>query len=605
LVEQERGISHVPTVAQSTVSSNYNAIPFAQYQRALVYVVPYWRGFVLVVILGLFSTAVGLVNPYISRLLIDDALLRRNMHILVEIAVLMVVVTVLGFLLNIVSSYCYTKLSAESLFDMRLAVYRHLQRLSPRYFTNTKLGDIVSRINNDIGEVQRVCSDTLLSVLSNFLFFVGSILIMSWLNWRLFLVSVALLPVSIVALRHYQGRLTLQTRVLRERSSELGSFLIESFLGMRLVVASGKENYEAEKFRRHNASFVQSLLSLKILSFLASALPGTVLTLSTAIVFLYGGKLVINGSLTVGALVAFMAYHLRLLAPVQSLLGTYTSLLTGGVALGRVLQLFDVPIEVHESPNAQPLNDLRADIVFDRVRFKYSQKVPVIDEVSLSIPAGALCVIVGSSGAGKSTLADLLLRLYDPDSGVITIGGHDLRNLRFEDLRREIAVVEQIPFFFHASIQENISYGRPQATLSEIRPCARAAAIDDFIQSLPEGYATIIGERGSAISVGERQRIALARALLRDPSILIMDEPTAALDPASEAAISRAFGDVLRGRTAILITHRKSLVEIADLVVVIESGRVVESGSPDELLAKTSFLSRHFQLGCMEAQGTV
>ncbi|MGB8989291.1 MAG: ABC transporter ATP-binding protein [Candidatus Sulfotelmatobacter sp.] len=595
----------MPTVAKSTVSWNYNAIPFAQYQRALVYVVPYWRGFLLVVILGLFSTAVGLVNPYISRLLIDDALLRRNMHSLVEIAVLMVVVTVLGFLLNIVSSYYYTKLSAESLFDMRLAVYRHLQRLSPRYFTTAKLGDIVSRINNDIGEVQRVCSDTLLSVLSNFLFFAGSILIMSWLNWRLFLVSIVLLPISIVALRHYQGRLTLQTRVLRERSSDLGSFLIESFLGMRLVVASGNENYEAEKFRRHNAGFVQSLLSLKILSFLAGALPGTVLTLSTAIVFLYGGKLVINGSLTIGALVAFMAYHLRLLAPVQSLLGTYTSLLTGGVALGRVLQLFDVPIEVHESPDAQPLNDLRADIVFDRVRFKYSQKVPVIDEVSLSIPAGALCVIVGSSGAGKSTLADLLLRLYDPDSGVITIGGHDLRNLRFEDLRREIAVVEQTPFFFHASIQENISYGRPQATLSDIRPCARAAAIDDFIQSLPEGYATIIGERGSTISAGERQRIALARALLRDPSILIMDEPTAALDPASEAAISRAFGDVLRGRTAILITHRKSLVEIADLVVVIESGRVVESGSPDELLAKTSFLSRHFQLGCMEAQGTV
>lgn len=605
MLEQEHGISPVPTVAKSTVSWNYNAIPFAQYQRALVYVVPYWRGFLLVVILGLFSTAVGLVNPYISRLLIDDALLRRNMHSLVEIAVLMVVVTVLGFLLNIVSSYYYTKLSAESLFDMRLAVYRHLQRLSPRYFTTAKLGDIVSRINNDIGEVQRVCSDTLLSVLSNFLFFAGSILIMSWLNWRLFLVSIVLLPISIVALRHYQGRLTLQTRVLRERSSDLGSFLIESFLGMRLVVASGNENYEAEKFRRHNAGFVQSLLSLKILSFLAGALPGTVLTLSTAIVFLYGGKLVINGSLTIGALVAFMAYHLRLLAPVQSLLGTYTSLLTGGVALGRVLQLFDVPIEVHESPDAQPLNDLRADIVFDRVRFKYSQKVPVIDEVSLSIPAGALCVIVGSSGAGKSTLADLLLRLYDPDSGVITIGGHDLRNLRFEDLRREIAVVEQTPFFFHASIQENISYGRPQATLSDIRPCARAAAIDDFIQSLPEGYATIIGERGSTISAGERQRIALARALLRDPSILIMDEPTAALDPASEAAISRAFGDVLRGRTAILITHRKSLVEIADLVVVIESGRVVESGSPDELLAKTSFLSRHFQLGCMEAQGTV
>jgi ATP-binding cassette subfamily B protein len=584
-----------------TVPASYSAVPFAQYRRALAYVVPYWRGLALVLVLGLFSTAVGLVQPYISRLLIDNALLRRDMHALGEIAVMMVLVTVVGFILNIVSSYRYVRLSAACLFDMRLAVYRHLQQMSPRYFAKSKLGDVVSRINNDIGEVQRICSDTLLSVLSNVLFLAGSVAFMVWLNWRLFLTSVALLPVGILALRHYQARLTTQTRHLRERSSDIGSFLIESLLGMRLMVASGNEEREAEKFRKHNSDFVESLLSMQLLSFLASAVPGAVLTLSTAIVFFYGGKLVIDGQFTIGGLVAFMAYHLRLLSPVQTLLGIYTNLLTGGVALGRVFEVLDVPIEVNEPPNARSLGDVLGQISFERVRFRYSDNVRVLDEVSFQVPAGALCVIIGPSGAGKSTLADLLLRFYDPDSGVIAIDGHDLRELRLQDLRRNIAFVEQSPHLFRATVQENIAYGKPEASMEEIQECARAAAIDDFIQSLPEGYATIVGERGSTISAGERQRIALARALLRKPAILVMDEPTAALDPALEAAVSGVFTRVLRDRTTILITHRMSLVEMADVVVVIDDGQVVESGTPRELLVSDGFLARQFQYARLTA----
>jgi ATP-binding cassette, subfamily B, bacterial len=552
-------------------------IPFAQYKRALAYVVPYWRGLLVVMLLGLFSTAVGLVQPYISRLLIDDALLRRNLHALTMIAIAMVVVTIAGFVLNIASSYYYVRLSAESLFDMRLAVYRHLQRLSPRYFTQKKLGDIVSRINNDIGEVQRVCSDTLLSVLSNLLFLVGSIAIMSWLNWRLMLASIALLPVGIFALRHYQGRLTVQTADLRQRSSDLGSFLIESLMGMRLIVASATEKLEAERFREYNSSFIRSLLSMQVLSFLASALPSTVLTLSTAIVFLYGGKLVIAHQLTVGGLVAFMAYHLKLLSPVQNLLGIYTNLLTGGVSLGRVFEVMDVPVEVKEVADPVPLPWVRHAITFEKVSFQYGHDVPVLREVSFTIPAGKMCAIVGASGAGKSTLADLLLRFHDVDSGSIAIDGKDIRELRLEDLRRQVAMVEQTPYFFRASIRENIAYGRPEATLEEIRNCAAAAAIDSFIHSLPNGYETILGERGLTLSVGERQRIALARALLRDPRILILDEPTSALDPAAEAAVTGELMNVLRGRTSILITHRMSLAERADMVVVIEDGCVLES----------------------------
>src|SRR5712664_1309673 len=583
-------------IGRQRVSAKKTAIPFAQYRRALVYVAPYWRGLLLVLVLGLFSTVVGLAQPYISRLLIDDALLRHNARALGQIAILMVLVSVAGYILNTVSSYRYVKLSAECLFDMRLAVYRHLQRLSPRYYTKTKMGDIVSRINNDIGEVQRICSDTLLSVLSNVLFLAGSVAFMVWLNWRLFLVSVALLPLGVLALRRYQARLTTQTKTLRERSADLGSFLIETLLGMRLVVASGNEEREAQKFRGLNSGFVHSLLSMQLLSFLASALPGTVLTLSTAIVFLYGGKLVISGLLTTGQLVAFMAYHLRLLSPVQNLLSLYTNLLTGGVALGRVFEILDVPVEVEDLPNARSLSEVRGDITFDRVRFRYSENVSVLENVSFHVPAGALCVIVGPSGAGKSTLADLLLRFHDPESGVISVDGHDLRELRLADLRREIALVEQSPHFFRATVQENIAYGKPGASLAEIRACARVEAIDEFIQSLPDGYATIIGERGLTISAGERQRIAVARALLRNPSILIMDEPTAALDPESEASVTHSLAGALRCRTTILITHRMSLVEAADVVVAVDAGRIVECGMPQELLVRDFFLARQFQL---------
>src|SRR6202046_40757 len=578
-------------------------IPLAQYKRALAYVVPYWRGLLAVMLLGLFSTAVGLVQPYISRLLIDDALLRRNLHALTMIAIAMVVVTIVGFVLNIASSYYYVRLSAESLFDMRLAVYRHLQRLSPRYFSQKKLGDIVSRINNDIGKVQRVCSDTLLSVLSNLLFLVGRIAIMSWLTWPLMLASIALLPVGIFALRHYQGRLTVQTADLRQRSSDLGSFLIESLMGMRLIVASATEKFEAERFREYNSSFIRSLLSMQVLSFLASAMPSTVLTLSTAIVFLYGGKLVIAQQLTVGGLVAFMAYHLKLLSPVQNLLGIYTNLLTGGVSLGRVFEVMDVPVEVKEVADPVSLPWVRHAITFEKVRFQYGLDVPVLRDVSFTIPAGQMCAIVGASGAGKSTLADLLLRFHDVDSGSITIDGQDIRELRLEDLRRQVAMVEQTPYFFRASIRENIAYGRPEATLDEVRVCAAAAAIDSFIQSLPNGYETIIGERGVTLSVGERQRIALARALLRDPRILILDEPTSALDPTSEAAVTGELLQVLRGRTAILITHRMSLVEMADLVVVIEDGRVIETGSPAALLSQRTYLSQQFKMARLAPLG--
>jgi ATP-binding cassette subfamily B protein len=530
----------------------------------------------LVLALSLVSTALGLAQPYITKLLIDEALLRRDLRALTLVAALMVVVTVLGFALNIIGSYRYVSVSARVLFDMRLALYQHLQRLSPRFFTRTRLGEIVSRINNDISEVQRVAADTILAAVGNFVFLAGSVAIMVALNWKLFLLSIALIPVSVLALRHYRHRLTSEVQRMRERSADIGSFLIETLMGVRLVVASNAQPREAERFRAKNQSFIEALLSMQLVSFLAGAFPGTVLTLSTALVFLYGGKLVIDDRMTVGSLVAFMAYHMRLLAPVQNLMGLYTSVTTARVSLNRVFEILDAPVEVSERPAGVRLDRVRGDIEFRDVTFSHDRDTVVLDSVSFRIAAGSVCAIAGPSGVGKSTIADLLVRFYDPQQGEIRLDGRDLRDVRLADLRREVALVEQTPFLFNASVEENIRYGRPDAGHDDIIRVARAACIHEFISSLPEGYATQVGERGQALSAGERQRIAIARALLREPAVLVLDEPTASLDSATE---ERMVSDLLAaagGRTLIVITHRPSLMRLADVVIVIEGGRVVE-----------------------------
>jgi ATP-binding cassette, subfamily B, bacterial len=552
-------------------------IPLDGYRRALRFIVPYWPRLVFVLFAGIAATGFGLLQPYISKLLIDDALLKRNWHMLVIVSALMFGVTVLGFVLNILSSYQYVRVSASVLFDMRLALYRHLQTLSPRFWARTKLGDVVSRINNDIAEVQRVSADSLLSVLSNVVFLIGSAAIMISLSPRLFLVSVAAVPASIWALQHYQHRLASRVRAVRERSSDIGSFLLETLLGIRLVVSARAESREVERFRVRNQNFLDALMRMQLTSFLSGAVPGTILTLSTAAIFLYGGKLVIDRELSIGALVALMSYHLRLLSPVQNLMSLYSNLVSGGVSLSRVYELFDTQAEIVDLPGLEPLGHVRGEIEFDRVSFGYEGDA-VLEKLSFRVAPGTICAILGPSGAGKSTLADLLVRFYDPDAGSIRIDGRDVRDLPLSDLRHAVLLVDQAPYLFHASVRENIAYARPDASDVEITSAAQAASIHDRILALPNGYDTIIAERGQTLSAGERQRIALARALLANPKVLVLDEPTSALDEANERAIAETLVRVAEGRTAILITHRASLARIAHQTVVLGLGESCKVG---------------------------
>jgi ATP-binding cassette subfamily B protein len=565
-----------------------------QYRRTLRFLRPYTKNFILLFVISLVSTGVTLAQPYLTKLLIDHALLHRDMHDLWALAGWMAVCSALSFALGLVTTRWYTKLSACVLFDMRGEVFRRLQFLSPRFYSKTKTGDIVSRLNGDISELQRLSSDTLLSVPSNALFLIGSIGMMAYLDLKLLLVCIALTPLGFWAMQRYQGRLRDQVKTLREQSADIGNFLIEAILSMRLIVCSNGQQRKNQEFRNKNNRFVDSLLKLQVTSFMASALPGAVLTLSTASLFLLGGSMVIRGTLTIGGLMAFMAYYSRLLSPVQSFMGSYSSLVTGSVSLQRVFQLLDMPAEVEESLDPVHFASSQGEVEFQEVTFAYDTQL-VLNRVSFQAEARSVCVLVGSTGAGKSTVIDLLVRFYDPSSGAVLLDGVDVRRLSFSSLRDAIAVVDQAPFLFHASIRENLLFAAPNASEEDLREALKSAGIADFIDSLPARLEATVGERGLSLSAGQRQRLAIARALLRKPSVLVLDEPSSALDPTAEFELGETLRSVASKCTVLVVTHRPALLEIADRVIVLDAGRIVEQGRPRDLRLVESALSRHFR----------
>ena len=519
----------------------------AEYARALPYLRPYAGSLTLIILASLVATGTGLISPLMNQWLIDEGLLGRNFRVLCIAAAAMAGLTAFGFVLNAWSSYTYVRVSARVLFEMRLELYRHLQRVAPRYHAKARMGDLISRLSNDVAEVQRVSADVLLALLANVVFLVGAVFLMLRISPLLFLVSIALIPLSLWLTRIAQHRLARHVKRLRERSASIGSFLIESLTGLRLTVLSNAQEREAERFRDENSCFISALMSMQLANFLAGAIPTGATTLSTSAVFLVGGSQVLSGELTLGALVAFLAYHGRLLSPVQNLMSLYGSLVTGAVSLRRMFEVLEVPIEVEEPPDPVRVERWRGEVEFRGVEFDYCGQ-PVLRGVDLRLEPGQTFILTGPSGAGKSTLADLLVRLCDPTAGSIRLDGHDLRSISLADLRHQIAVVEQTPVLFHGTIRDNIAYARPGASGEDLARAAHEASL-----TLP--LDTMVGERGTALSAGERQRIAIARMLLRDPRVVVLDEPVSALDSATRASIRETLAHALQGRTALVITH--------------------------------------------------
>ena len=544
---------------------------------------PYGWALAPVVILSLLGTGLGLVLPYLSKLLVDDALVAQDFDALLNIVGLFVGITAASFLMNVLSGMRYTKVSADILFDMRLDLYRHLQRLSPRYYAKTPLGDVVSRINGDIGEIQRVTAEATLAWLGQLIALVGTVGMLIYLDIQLFFAGLITLPPALFALLRYRRQLEARVRDLRERSADIGTFLIETLQGMRAVVGANAQEREVDRFRNKNDSFIDALLSMRLFTYLAGGLPGLLLTTGTGIVFLYGGYRVINGATTLGTFVAFMAYQMRLMAPIQGLMGLYSNLATARASLVRVHEIRDSPPEVIEATASKSLPVCKGEVTLEEVHYGFGRGGEVLAGVNLVIPAGQVLAIVGTSGSGKSTIADLLSRQLDPDEGRILLDGNNLCDLFLAQVRRHIVVVEQSPFIFHATVAENVRYARPEATEADVRQAIHAAGLSDLMDSMPEDLNTVVGERGSQLSAGERQRVAIARAYLAEPSVLIFDEATGALDPMSEAAVLSGYDALMRGRTTVLITHRIDLARQADRVVVLKNGRVAEDGRLSDL----------------------
>jgi ATP-binding cassette subfamily B protein len=563
-------------------------------RRALGHVRPHARRLVPVVLLSLAGTALSLTMPVLSRTLVDDALLGRDLRVLLWTMAGFLGLTGASFLFNVVSGLRYTRVSADILFAMRLEVFRHLQRLSPRYFARMPLGQIASRINSDIGEIQRVAAEVALAWIGYTVYLVGSVVMLLVLDVRMFVAGLLALPPALWALVRYRRRLEHAVAATRDRSALVGTFLIEALQGMKLLVAANAQNRSVDEFRRRNDDFVDALMRMRRLTYFSGGLPGLLLALGSAGVFLYGGWRVIEGTLTMGTLVAFAAYQMRLLGPIQGLMGIFTSVASARVSLRRVNEILDTPVDVSDAPGVRPLRDAEGTIDLDDVSFAFEDGRPVLDGVSLSVEAGECIAIVGSSGVGKSTIADLLVRHVDPQHGTIRLDGHDLRDLALADVRRHIAVLEQEPFLFNATLADNLRIAAPHATDAELNDALSVSGLDDWVRAATHGLATVVGERGRALSTGERQRLSLARAYLTGPAVIVLDEATGSLDPATERRVVAGLDSWMRGRTTVLITHRLEVARRAARVVVLHEGRVAEIGPADALLDGTGAFALAF-----------
>jgi len=550
--------------------------------RALV--VPHRGRAILSLVTLLLATVIALAPPFLAKYALDDAISgggRLN---------LIIAVFLLAGLANWGMTYAQTYLTGwvgeRMLADLRERLFDHLQRLSLGFFEGNRAGVIISRLTNDVEALDQLVTDGVSSLVSSTLTLVGTAILLFILDWRLALATLAVIPFMAVGTALFRRYSTRAYRAVRERLGLVTATLAEDIAGMRVVQAFSREQMNIRNFREVSERYRQSNQQTVVLSGFYFPYVDFLSTVALAIVLGYGGHLYFAGAVGIGTLFAFMLYVQNFFDPVQQLSQLYGTFLSATAALDKINDLLGEEPQVVDEPDARDLGHVEGRVRFEGVRFTYARGDEVLHGIDLDVPAGTTVALVGHTGAGKSTIAKLLARFYDPTHGRITVDGTDLRHVTQASLRRRLGVVPQEGFLFAGTVRENIAFGRPDATDAQVLAAAQAVGAHDFVMRLENGYETELGERGSRLSLGQRQLVAFARALLADPRILVLDEATSSVDIGTERRIEVALRTLLAGRTAFIIAHRLSTIRDADLIVVLEHGRVVEQGSHHELLAE-------------------
>ncbi|MBT4127400.1 MAG: ABC transporter ATP-binding protein [Nitrospina sp.] len=553
--------------------------------RVLSYLKPYKKVVSLTLGFAILTTLLDLIPPWIIKVIIDELVDEKKTSLINWVIVGLIGVYFLRNFLNYQRIMFNNRLEQDVVFDMRSNVYKALNQLSINFFENRSTGELMSRINDDVNYVERIFIDGVEQVVTAVLTLTGITVILFYLHWKLALVALLPIPLLIWGASIYTKKAHSLYHKVRESAAKMNSRLQDSISGIREIFAFNRQSHEISRFEKKSREYCNS--NLKVMSLWAIYSPAMMFlgSLGTALILLYGTELIRNDEITIGSLVAFIGYLALFYTPINQL-HSVNHMLQHALASGeRIFEIIDRQPDVKEIPNAfLPTTNMRGEIEFQEVTFAYTQNKPVIKNLSLNISSGNKIALVGHTGSGKSTLIKLLLRFYDTDLGKITIDNHNIKELKISYLREQIGLVSQDPYLFNGTVAENILYGNVEANHEQMRKAAIAAHADDFVKGLPEEYDTRIGERGVKLSGGEKHRIAIARTLLKDPPILILDEATASVDTETELKIKEALSSLMARRTTILIAHRLSTLEGADRILVIKSGKLIESGTHDQMI---------------------
>jgi ATP-binding cassette subfamily B protein/subfamily B ATP-binding cassette protein MsbA len=570
-------------------------------------VLDYYRSFLPQTIAGLVLSLIGiglnLLKPWPFKIIVDD-FLRPNPHPpgdwhtwIPLLCLALVVIQFLWGLCNWATNYILVKVGLEALLKMRTDLYSHLQRLSLKFHDTRRSADSSFRVAYDSQAIQTIYNKGFTGIFGSVITLIGTFAIMIRLDWQLTLLSLAIVPLIVGAIYLFAHKIRKQSTFIQEQESAVLAQAQEGLSSIRMVHAFGREQFEVMQFQQQAQQSLQANLRLTLTNVNSALVISTLMVFGTAAMYYLGTLHVLQGALSLGTLLVFSAYLLMLYQPLESI--TYTAWAMEGATAGakRCFEILDRQDDVVDSPNAIEIETAKGAIGFQNVSFRYAVEREILHDVDLEIEPNQMIAIVGGTGAGKSTLLSLVPRFYDPTAGSVTLDRRDVREITKKSLREQIGIVLQDTLLFSTTIRENIAYGRPNATEDEIIHAAKRAQADEFIRQLPNGYGSTVGERGQQLSVGQRQRIGIARAFLKSAPVLLLDEPTSALDPATEAAIMQTIKELMRGRTTLIATHRLATIHDVDRIVVVERGRIVEQGSGPELLARGGVYAKLFASG--------